>query len=36
VPIPLPKPRPDVETLQKSPTGSFLAVPIPVGKPETR
>jgi hypothetical protein len=36
VPIPRPKPRPDVETLQKSPTGSRLAVPIPMGKPETR
>ena len=33
VPLPQPKPRPDVSTLQKAPTGSRLAVPVPVAKP---
>jgi hypothetical protein len=34
-PIPRPKPKADINSLQKSPTGSRLAVPIPVAKPDT-
>jgi len=34
-PIPRPKPKADINSLQKSPTGSRLAVPIPVAKPGT-